>query len=164
MMSVLLANLPPPIPDAYTPPVVPPFHFHDLLWRLIGWTVFLMGLCLIVLLLSKWRRRFRLVPQTDVIRLQAVVPLSHQSRMYLVQVEEQIVAVASDAGALRTMILLSPVFDDSLAQSATDKPATSRSLEASEDSHPAHTMAEDTLVSPVSLSSNLPVTSEKKAA
>jgi flagellar biogenesis protein FliO len=164
MTSIMLANLSYSLPDTYAPPVAPPFHFHDLLWRLIIWTVFLMALCLLVLLVSKARRRFRLASQTNSLRLQAVVPLSYRARLYLVQVEEQTVAVVSDAGGLRTLILLSPVFADSLAHAATAKLAASKSLETSQGSLSAHPTAEDILSSTGSLPTGLPIISEKKAA
>jgi flagellar biogenesis protein FliO len=143
MMSILLANLSHPLSDTYTPPVATPFHFQELLWRLIMWTVFLMAICLLVLLVSKARRRFRWASQTNSLRLQAVIPLSYRAKLYFVQVEEQTVAVASDAGGLRTMILLSPVFADSLAHAATAKPATSTSSETSQGSLSVHPRGED---------------------
>jgi flagellar biogenesis protein FliO len=170
MMRLMLADLSRPLPNVYNPPIAPPFNFHDLLWRLILWTVFLIGLCLVVLLINKRWRRVRLAAQTDSLHLQVVVPLSHRANLYLVQVEEQTVAVTSDAGGLRTMILLSPVFADSLAHVTTDRPTGSESSEALEDSHPVHPAAEDASGSPEVMpalwaaASNLPVKLEQKAA
>ncbi|MEJ5274303.1 MAG: hypothetical protein WHU94_00200 [Thermogemmata sp.] len=161
MMSILLANL--SLPDTYTPPVAPSFHFYELLWRLVMWTIFLMAMCLLMLLVSKARRRSRLATQTNSLRLQAVVPLSYRAKLYLVQVEEQTVAVASDAGGLRTLILLSPTFTDTLAHTTGDGPVTSGSLRGSADSEPIHSSAEVLSFQGAS-PANIPGAAENKAA
>jgi hypothetical protein len=129
--TVLLADTSFRLADSYTPPHAPPLDFQGLFLRLIIWTVFLMGLCLTTWMVVKYRRRPRSLTEENTLRLQMVVPLSRMASLYFVQVEEQTVAVATDSSGLRTMILLSPLFADSLAHATSGRPEDDHSAQPS---------------------------------
>lgn len=99
------------ITSDYVPPDAPAFDFHRLLLRLILWTIFLLALCLAVILLSKRRRHP--ATTTDRMQVEATVPLTRSATLYVVRIEEQTVAVLTDAAGLRGMTLLTPSFSDS---------------------------------------------------
>jgi hypothetical protein len=164
MISTLLASTTHPLPDTYTPPVASPVDFQSLFLRLIVWTVLLISLCLTLWLIVRHRRHPRSASKGNLLQLQAVVPLSRGACLYFVQVEEQTVAVATDSGGLRTMILLSPAFADSLAYAPTDRAAASYSWEPTGSSPSTNVSTADALVSPETLPITSPRAPEKKAA
>lgn len=102
---------------SYTPPAWPEAPSHDgMLWRLGLGTLFVLGLCVVTLLLGKrWLRVMPTTPAGNVqLRHLESLQLGNRCVVHLIQVANRPVLVGSDPSGIKTVVPLPASFAETL--------------------------------------------------
>ena len=118
-----------PLADGYTPPAAPaPLNPSGLLFRLLIVTAVALGICGGVLLLARRAARIRTANADGGGRMKHLgsLTLDRRSTVHIISVDGQQVSVSMDATGLRSMVVLSEPFPESLERQLAEESAAAK--------------------------------------